>query len=942
MGANVASLGVEIPPVKGAVEAAASLNIVKQAADYLGVSVEKMGDAVAAAQKKLDSKVLAREATRAADAIRQVYGVQSATAKEAAKQMGTLQSATVSAGAAISGWVKHMLAAAAAIFTVHEAWKLFTSSLKAAGNAQAGETTLKLMIGNAQAAARAIQQIKVVAANVKIFDDDELTQAAIKLKAAGVGTQNLGTYLQGLSVLSAKAGVDVEAMSQAWLQAMHGNIRSSTVESDTIMKQLGLTTGKSMRDVRQGLRDGSIGASEFTKALIDASKNTDVLAVRQGDYNTKLRMFGNAWEDVKKAFGEPIIDALSPIIATLTETMDSGKSRAAEWGESTASALEKVAKALENIGTAWEKAKNFFLSKPGGGNGLQGAGYGFDPFNIRPPQIDPTTGLPKGWKVLGEGNIPKPAGIDTIKPPGGSLSLDATNQALDDMQEKMRDLTKDFSGDYRTIIDYWEEYSKIQAFSTDATSRHWHQMELLQKTIKDLGHPMEDVKKLLPGLSPDEAALAKWIAWREEADRAIQMTELRMRAGMASMGDSVKHGLDKMTASWGTWQQQVSASVQDIGNAIAGGITNGLADILQGTKSVKEGFREMALAIINDIEHIIIKMMVQLAIQQLIAAAGGGGYGGVTSFLGNIAQGTGGHAAGGRIGGTGSGDIVPAMLEPGEFVIRRDAARKIGYSRLQRWNKMNGGGIVYDDQGHPIEGASPSWYTSPHGQGPVTGPWWQPPDDLPGGPQVVVPRDSSRDRVVDNPVANRFLSGMYGGLSGFGTSPSFGISMFGPTASPTFWVNYPGVGNVPMAIPASGWGADPSQWNAVQHHHTPPLSGKRAGGVVSSYHNGGIVTGMAAYASGGVVAAGEGVFTPRQMRAMGPSGNVNVSNVQVNVNVSKEGQVSASASGSGSGSQDQTNYRELGRMVGAFVDQRLSNSRRVGGIGYVSRAQRGG
>jgi hypothetical protein len=50
-----------------------------------------------------------------------------------------------------------------------------------------------------------------------------------------------------------------------------------------------------------------------------------------------------------------------------------------------------------------------------------------------------------------------------------------------------------------------------------------------------------------------------------------------------------------------------------------------------------------------------------------------------------------GFATGGMVGGTGSGDIIPAMLTPGEFVLNKDAVARTGVQNLQ---KMNDGGQV--------------------------------------------------------------------------------------------------------------------------------------------------------------------------------------------------------------------------------------------------------
>lgn len=52
-----------------------------------------------------------------------------------------------------------------------------------------------------------------------------------------------------------------------------------------------------------------------------------------------------------------------------------------------------------------------------------------------------------------------------------------------------------------------------------------------------------------------------------------------------------------------------------------------------------------------------------------------------------------GFASGGYVPGVGNSDTVPAMLTPGEFVIRKKAVEKIGVGRLARLNRNNGGPI---------------------------------------------------------------------------------------------------------------------------------------------------------------------------------------------------------------------------------------------------------
>jgi len=67
----------------------------------------------------------------------------------------------------------------------------------------------------------------------------------------------------------------------------------------------------------------------------------------------------------------------------------------------------------------------------------------------------------------------------------------------------------------------------------------------------------------------------------------------------------------------------------------------------------------------------------------LSSSLGGGGGGGRRRF-----------ARGGLVPGSGSGDTIPAMLTPGEFVIRKKAVETIGINNLHKMNKYAGGGPV--------------------------------------------------------------------------------------------------------------------------------------------------------------------------------------------------------------------------------------------------------
>ena len=53
-----------------------------------------------------------------------------------------------------------------------------------------------------------------------------------------------------------------------------------------------------------------------------------------------------------------------------------------------------------------------------------------------------------------------------------------------------------------------------------------------------------------------------------------------------------------------------------------------------------------------------------------------------------LQPGTGGEfGTGGKVVGKGSGDKVPALLEPGEFVVKKDAVKRVGVEKLKEINR---------------------------------------------------------------------------------------------------------------------------------------------------------------------------------------------------------------------------------------------------------------
>ncbi|MEH2517559.1 hypothetical protein V1279_003132 [Bradyrhizobium sp. AZCC 1610] len=107
--------------------------------------------------------------------------------------------------------------------------------------------------------------------------------------------------------------------------------------------------------------------------------------------------------------------------------------------------------------------------------------------------------------------------------------------------------------------------------------------------------------------------------------------------------------------------------MRSIGNTMSSSLTTGLADILDGTKSVSEGFASMGKVILRSLEEALIKMLVVQPIMRSLSGALGGG---LFGFADGGLVSAGNFADGGQIQGPGTGrsDSIVARVSNGEFI----------------------------------------------------------------------------------------------------------------------------------------------------------------------------------------------------------------------------------------------------------------------------------
>jgi hypothetical protein len=133
---------------------------------------------------------------------------------------------------------------------------------------------------------------------------------------------------------------------------------------------------------------------------------------------------------------------------------------------------------------------------------------------------------------------------------------------------------------------------------------------------------------------------------------------------------------------------RMNQALSQTSSQISGDLTSGLTDIATGAKSAKDGFSDMASAILKDITRMIIQFQI---VGPLMRGLQGIFTNGINVPGFNPIAGLTGHADGGLISGPGGprSDNILARLSPGEFVMNAKATSKFGPLLAA----MNGGQI---------------------------------------------------------------------------------------------------------------------------------------------------------------------------------------------------------------------------------------------------------
>lgn len=152
-------------------------------------------------------------------------------------------------------------------------------------------------------------------------------------------------------------------------------------------------------------------------------------------------------------------------------------------------------------------------------------------------------------------------------------------------------------------------------------------------------------------------------------------------------GDDIPKALASAEAA----EMRFNNALKDVSSSLTGPLTSGLTDILDGTKSVSQGFSDLGKVIVRSLEEAIVKIMIVQPLMRGLTGLFGGASGG-TGLLAGIGS-LFGFADGGYTGP--GGRMEPAgIVHKGEYVFDAASTSRIGVANLERLRGYADGGPV--------------------------------------------------------------------------------------------------------------------------------------------------------------------------------------------------------------------------------------------------------
>lgn len=252
-------------------------------------------------------------------------------------------------GAAVAG-------AALAVKGLHAAWTEAKAAVGEAADRETMQTAFIPLLGSAKAAKDRMMELADFAAHTP-FQLPEIAAASRTLETLTDGALSTGQGLTMVGDVASGTNTPFEELAVT-IGRLYSGLDSGRPVGEAMqrLQEVGAITPEVRTKLEKLQAEGKKGSEVWRVAAEDLARFSGGMELQSQTWNGKLSTLGDAWSEVRAQFGEPIMDALKPLLDDGISTIENMAVKAREIGETIAYAMRFMIEAFKQ-GEAWNLAK---------------------------------------------------------------------------------------------------------------------------------------------------------------------------------------------------------------------------------------------------------------------------------------------------------------------------------------------------------------------------------------------------------------------------------------------------------------------------------------------------------------------------------------------------------------------------------------------------------
>lgn len=267
--------------------------------------------------------------------------------------LGGFQAFSVGAMAAVGAAVT---GAALALKGLQAVWTEAQAAVGEAANRETMQTAFIPLLGSAKAAKDRMAELADFAAHTP-FQLPEVATASRTLETLTDGALSTGQGLTMIGDVASGTNTPFEELAVT-IGRLYSGLDSGRPVGEAMqrLQEIGAITPGVRAKLEKLQAEGKKGSEVWRVAAEDLARFSGGMELQSQAWNGKLSTLSDAWAEVRAQFGEPIMDALKPLLDDGIGTIESMASKAREIGETIAYAMRFMIESFKQ-GEAWNLAK---------------------------------------------------------------------------------------------------------------------------------------------------------------------------------------------------------------------------------------------------------------------------------------------------------------------------------------------------------------------------------------------------------------------------------------------------------------------------------------------------------------------------------------------------------------------------------------------------------